>query len=153
MRGIAALAILIFATGVAADDALDEAFEKDVLIIVPDQHSCHRLDIYLALNFDQQRRGLMYVRNLPEMTGMLFVYGSEDYRSMWMKNTYLPLDILFARADGTVSSIARNTEPLSLKSIASVEPVMYVLELNAGVADKLGLDANSRLVWEPDQGS
>lgn len=153
MSRFAVLAGLLFAMSAAADTALDDAFGKDVLIIVSEHYSCHRLDIYLALNFDQQRRGLMYVRELPETTGMLFVYDGEDYRSMWMKNTYIPLDILFVRADGSVSSIIRNTEPLSLKSLASIEPVQYVLELNAGVADKLELDENSLLVWEPDQGS
>lgn len=150
MRRLAILAALLFAVSATADESLDEAFGKDVLIIVSGHHSCYRLDIYLALTFNQHRRGLMHVRELPENTGMLFVYEGADVRSMWMKNTYIPLDILFARADGTVSSIIRNTEPLSLKSLASIEPVTYVLELNAGVADKLGIDGNSRLIWEPD---
>jgi uncharacterized membrane protein (UPF0127 family) len=147
---LAILAVLLLTVPAAADESLDEAFAKDVLIIVSAHHSCHRFDIYLALTFNQQRRGLMYVRELPEHTGMLFVYDGEDYRSMWMKNTYIPLDMLFAREDGTVSSIIRNTEPQSLKSLASIEPVSYVLELNAGVADKLGIDENSRLIWESD---
>ncbi len=59
----------------------------------------------------------MFVRELPEMTGMLFVYDDAGMRSMWMKNTYIPLDIVFARADGTVSSVIHNTEPLSLRSL------------------------------------
>ena len=149
MKRVVILAAALFTTLTQADEALDEAFEKDVLIIVSSETSCHRLDIYLAVNFEQQRRGLMFVRKLPETTGMLFVYDREDYRSMWMKNTYIPLDILYARADGSVSSIIRNTEPRSLKSLLSIEPVMFVLELNAGMADKLMIDENSRLIWEP----
>jgi hypothetical protein len=70
---------------------------------------------------------------------------------MWMKNTYIPLDIVFARGDGSVSSVAENTEPLSLKSISAIEPVNYVLELNAGTAEKLGIDSGSRLILQqPD---
>ena len=92
----------------------------------------------------------MHVRNLPETTGMLFLYDFDAHLSMWMKNTYIPLDILFVRADGTVSSIAHDTEPLSLRSIAALEPVRYVLELNAGVAEKLSIDQYSRLEWDPE---
>lgn len=89
----------------------------------------------------------MHVRQLPASTGMLFVYERENFASMWMKNTYISLDILFARADGRISSIARNTEPQSLRSIASIEPVRYVLELNAGTAERLFIDGDSRLLW------
>jgi hypothetical protein len=68
---------------------------------------------------------------------------------MWMKNTLIPLDILFIRGDGSVASIARMTEPQSLRSIASDEPVKYVLELNGGVADELGIDSDS-VVYLPE---
>mgnify|MGYP001818486537 CR=1 FL=1 len=149
MKRLAVLATVLFATATLADDALDDAFAKDFLIIVNGHYACHGIDIYLALNREQQIRGLMHVRELPEMTGMLFVYGRDDYRSMWMKTTYISLDLLFVRSDGTVASIARNTEPQSLRSIRSIEPVRFVLELNAGMADKLALDENSLLVWEP----
>ena len=132
-----------------ADDALDDAFDKDVLLIEASEYACHRLDIYLALSNAQRARGLMHVRSLPTTTGMLFVYEPESRISMWMKNTYISLDMVFARKDGTVSSVASNTEPLSLRSVASIEPVTYVLELNAGTAERLHIDENSRLVWGP----
>ncbi len=150
MSRIAILAVLILAVPAAANEALDDAYAKDVLIIVSEHHSCYRFDIYLALTPQQHGRGLMHVRELPEMTGMLFVYPTERIIGMYMKNTYIPLDMFFVRSDGTVSSIARNTEPLSLRTIPSAEPVRFVLELNAGVAEKLGIDENSRLIWEPD---
>ncbi|MBT8086668.1 MAG: DUF192 domain-containing protein [Gammaproteobacteria bacterium] len=131
--------------------SLDESFERSQLILVNDAGARHTFDVYIAQNFEQQRRGLMFVRNLPQMTGMLFVYEGEDIRSMWMKNTYLSLDIVFARADGTVSSIVHNTEPLSLRSMASTEPVRFVLELNAGVARRFRIGRGSRLIWPADQ--
>jgi uncharacterized membrane protein (UPF0127 family) len=94
----------------------------------------------------------MQVRQLPDMTGMLFVYDGDEYHSMWMKNTLIPLDILFIRADGTISSIAYNTEPQSLASIAALEPVRYVLELNAGMAERLSIDKYSRIDWDGTAG-
>ena len=132
---------------------LDETFEADELVVVNDDGVRHEFDIYLALEFEQQRRGLMFVRKLPLTTGMLFVYDGNEQLSMWMKNTYISLDIVYARADGSVSSVVYNTEPLSLRSLASVEPVKYVLELNAGVARRFKIGTGSRLIWnseEPD---
>ena len=128
---------------------LDAVFELDELQIVANDGTQHAFDIYLATDYDQQRRGLMFVRELPESTGMLFVYEEAAIRSMWMKHTYISLDIVFARADGTVSSVLHDTEPLSLRSLRAVEPVRLVLELNAGVARRLHIGASSRLIREP----
>ena len=89
----------------------------------------------------------MYVRNMPEQSGMLFVYTESDQRSMWMKNTYIPLDIIFIKNSETISSIARDTEPLSLKNIRSIEPVNYVLEINAGMTKKMGIVPNDKVFW------
>lgn len=142
--GICLLALLLSAQ---SDESVNlaEVFPQDVLIIEASEHACYRFDIYLAVTRDRQRRGLMFVRELPESAGMLFVYPTADILSMWMKNTYIPLDMLFVRADGSVSSVVANTEPLSLKSISSTEPVNFVLELNAGVTAKLAIDSRSRL--------
>ena len=128
--------------------SLDGDFERATLIVDADNGAQHELRIYLALEFDQQRRGLMFVRNMPKDTGMLFVYEDSNIRSMWMKNTYIPLDLVFARTDGTVASIIHDTQPLSLTPLASVEPVTYVLELNAGTARRLNIGQKSRIIWE-----
>ena len=152
MKAVVTVCMLLLSAVTAAQDDLDAAFEKDVLIIHASNHACYRFDIYIAATTEQRNRGLMFVRSLPETTGMLFLYDFDAYLSMWMKNTYIPLDILFVRADGTVSSIAHETEPLSLRSIAALEPVRYVLELNAGVAEKLFIDQYSRLEWDPSSG-
>ncbi len=128
-------------------ESLDDAFNKDVLLIETASTGCFKFDIYLAITRQQQQRGLMFVRELPPFTGMLFPYKQAGLRSMWMKNTYIPLDIVFVRGDGTVSSIAANTEPRSLKSISAEEPIVFVLELNAGTASTLGIDNKSKLVF------
>lgn len=150
MKGLLLVLLVACSTVVAADEELEARFGKDVLIVVASEHACHRFDIYLALNSAQRARGLMHVKALPATTGMLFVYEHDDILSMWMKNTYIPLDMLFVRADGTVASIAQNTEPLSLRSVASVEPVRFVLELNAGTTSRLQIDTNSYIDWERD---
>ncbi len=150
---LAIIALFLGSAIAEANPALESRFSRDVLIIEAGQHACYVFDIYVAITDEQRSRGLMFVRELPQTTGMLFVYNGDHPVSMWMKNTFIPLDMVFARADGSVSSIIRNTEPQSLKSLASTEAVMFVLELNAGTADRLGIDERSRLIWEPMHGN
>ena len=150
---LALICALASSPPIQAEDlpSLDETFDKDVLIIETADQGCFRFDVYLAITQAQQRRGLMFVRDLPEWTGMLFLYERAGVRSIWMKNTYIPLDILFARGDGTVSSIQANAEPLSLKSMSAIEPINYVLELNGGTAERLSIKVGSRFIVErPD---
>lgn len=128
-------------------DELDAAFDKDVLVIEASNDACYLFEVYLAVSRQQQARGLMYVRELPEFTGMLFVYPEKRALSMWMKNTYIPLDILFIRADGSIANIEANTVPLSLESISAIEALNYALELNAGTAARLGIDTSSRVLF------
>ena len=154
MRKLIRLALIcavVSATAIHADElpSLDETFDKDVLIIETVDQGCFKFDVYVAITQAQQRRGLMFVRDLPEWTGMLFLYERAGIRSIWMKNTYIPLDILFARRDGTVSSIWPDAEPLSLKSMPAIEPVNFVLELNAGTAERLGIKVGSKFIFDP----
>jgi len=143
------LALLLSGQSYSVGD-LDSAFGKDTLVITASEHACHRFEVWIAVTDKQHARGLMHVRDLAADAGMLFVYTEADRRSMWMKNTYIPLDILFIRSDGTVSSMVSNTEPLSLRSISSIEPVTFVLELNAGVTDRLKITADSQVIWSQD---
>ena len=129
----------------AAD--LDAAFNKTNLMISSSGHGCYQFETYVAANSEQRSRGLMFIRDLPEFTGMLFTYPRPAALSMWMKNTYIPLDILFFGADGDIANIVENTVPLSLDSISAVRQVHFVLELNAGIAKKLGIDADSRVIF------
>ena len=95
--------------------------------------------VEVARTPDRRAQGLMYRRSMPEDHGMLFDFERVEPVSMWMQNTYLPLDMLFIRPDGTIARIAANTEPLSTRTIPSGEPVLAVLELNAGAAARLGI--------------
>ena len=127
---------------------LDATFGFDKLTVINDRGEEIEFDIYLATDFEQQRRGLMFVRDMPERTGMLFIYEREETRSMWMKNTYIPLDMVFARADGSVVNVVTDTVPQTLHSHRSDGPARYVLELNAGTARRLGIGTGSRIVRE-----
>ena len=128
--------------------SLDGDFDRGALIIESDDGVSHKLEVYLATKPEQQQRGLMFVRKMPQNVGMLFVYEDAGFHSMWMKNTYISLDMIFAKADGSVSSVIHDTQPLSLTSQGSIEEVSYVLEMNAGTARRLKIGRKSRIIWD-----
>jgi uncharacterized protein len=105
----------------------------------------HKFSVEIAETPEARSRGLMYRRSMPEDHGMLFDFERSDMISMWMRNTYIPLDMLFIREDGEIVRIAADTEPLSERTISSGEPVRYVLELNAGMSARLGITPGDRV--------
>ena len=108
--------------------------------------SRHRFSIELMRTDADRARGLMFRQSMPADQGMLFDFERDNLVTMWMKNTYLPLDMVFAFADGRIHRIEARTEPLSERMISSGVPVRAVLELNAGVAEKLGLKPGDKLL-------
>ena len=90
-------------------------------------------------------KGLMFRKTMAADRGMLFDFHTDVMTTFWMKNTILPLDIIFIRADGTISSIAGNAVPYSLAPIPSSEPIRAVLEINAGRAKALGIEPGDRV--------
>jgi uncharacterized membrane protein (UPF0127 family) len=105
----------------------------------------HIFGVELAVTPEEQARGLMFRRDLPEMQGMLFDFHREQPTSFWMKNTYVSLDMIFIRADGRILSIAENTVPLSEALVPSGGPVRAVLEVIAGTCKKLGIAPGDRV--------
>ena len=101
--------------------------------------------VEVAADHLSQQRGLMYRRDLPADAGMLFDFHQEGRVAFWMKNTPLPLDMLFIRGDGTVSSVQPNATPFSTATIPSPEPVRAVLEINGGRAHDLGIKPGDRV--------
>jgi uncharacterized membrane protein (UPF0127 family) len=99
----------------------------------------------MAETDEQRSRGLMFRRSLPAGHGMLFDFKSDQVISMWMRNTYISLDMIFIRNDGTIVRIAENTEPLSERIISSGGPVRAVLEVIAGTSRRLGLGPGDRV--------
>jgi uncharacterized membrane protein (UPF0127 family) len=115
------------------------------LVIVTAAGQRHSFQVEVMRTDDQRARGLMFRRYLPADRGMLFDFQRMAPVSMWMQNTYIPLDMLFIRADGTIARIEEHTEPLSTRTIPSGEPVLGVLELNAGTSSQLGIKAGDRV--------
>ncbi|WP_375293197.1 DUF192 domain-containing protein [Bradyrhizobium sp. sGM-13] len=101
--------------------------------------------VEMATTEEEKTQGLMYRKELPDGKGMLFDFSPEQQISMWMKNTYIPLDMIFIRADGRILRIAENTEPLSTKIISSGGLARGVLEVIAGTAQKYGIQPGDRV--------
>lgn len=101
--------------------------------------------VEMAKTEQERATGLMYRRELPEGKGMLFDFTPEQPVSMWMKNTYISLDMIFIASDGRIIRIAENTEPESLKTISSGGPAKGVLEVIAGTAKKFGIRPGDRV--------
>jgi hypothetical protein len=103
------------------------------------------VDIEIALAPQEKALGLMFRTELPDGRGMLFPYEEPREVTMWMRNTYIPLDMVFIRADGVVHRIESRAEPLSDRTISSHGPVAAVLELPGGAAERLGLKPGDRV--------
>lgn len=102
--------------------------------------------IWLAVTAEQQRQGLMFVRDLAPDQGMLFVHERPVIATMWMKNTYIPLDLLFINSRGRIVRILHNTKPFSLDTLSSLEPVTGVLELKGGESARQALRVGDQVV-------
>jgi uncharacterized membrane protein (UPF0127 family) len=105
----------------------------------------HAFTVELADNDAEREKGLMYRKELPEGRGMLFDFHQEAPVGFWMENTYISLDMIFIRGDGSILRIAENTEPLSTRIIPSGGPVRAVLEVIGGTARKMGIAPGDRV--------
>ena len=105
--------------------------------------------VEIAADDEQRARGLMYRKELPEGRGMLFDFKREQEVGFWMKNTYIPLDMIFIREDGSIRRIAANTEPLSERTVPAGGPVRYVLEVIGGTARKLRIEPGDKVTGAP----
>ena len=102
--------------------------------------------VWLADTPQRQAQGLMFVRSLPDLRGMLFAYPQSRTLSMWMKNTYIPLDMVFIDEHGRISQVIEQTTPFSLATISSKDPALAVLEIAGGEAKRLGIKPGQRAV-------
>jgi uncharacterized membrane protein (UPF0127 family) len=107
----------------------------------------HRFIVEVARTPDQQARGLMFRRSLGADEGMIFPFEMPRPASFWMRNTLIPLDMIFIREDGTIARVAANTVPHSEESVTSGEPVASVLEIRGGRAAELGIGEGDRVSW------
>jgi len=125
-----------------AGPASTEALERLEIVT---RNGVHVFDVEIAVTPEERSKGLMFRRELPHGQGMLFDFNGEGPVAMWMRNTYVSLDMFFIRADGRIARIAENAEPLSEATIASGVPVKAVLEVVAGTAKRLGIAPGDRV--------
>jgi len=123
-----------------------DAFPSGKLEISEGKKVKHVFQVWLADTPERQAQGLMFVRSLPPERGMLFVHDEPTPISMWMKNTYIPLDMVFIDGRGRIQQIVEQTTPHSLAIINSNEPALAVLEIAGGEAKRLGLHPGQRVL-------
>jgi|GEM_PF-5445354 len=126
-----------------ADKAQDEKVDLRILTRAGGQYG---FIAELAIDPEAQQQGLMGRTSLDDEAGMLFPFARPTMPSFWMKNTRIPLDLLFIRADGTIAAILQG-EPESLQPLAANEPVIAVLEIASGRAEALGIAAGDHVAW------
>ena len=120
-------------------------FPQDKLSIVHEQ-TTHALQIWVADTPERQQQGLMFLTELPPGYGMLVPLDTPRVMTMWMKNTYVSLDMVFIGTDGRIVRIAANTEPLSTNIISSGSAIGGVLEIRAGESKRMGLKEGDRVL-------
>jgi uncharacterized protein len=135
--------VVVAASLAFANGAVRAASFQSLEIVT--QSGVQVFSVEMATTEEEKTTGLMYRKELADGKGMLFDFSPEQQVSMWMKNTYISLDMIFIRADGRILRIAENTEPLSTKIIASGGLAKGVLEVIAGTAQKYGIKPGDRV--------
>jgi len=143
LLAMVALALTLVA---AVTRAQAQTFERDQLAIET-AGGAQQFAVELALTSEQRMQGLMYRQRLPADAGMLFLYPAARPVSMWMKNTLIPLDMLFIGDDGRILHIAERAIPGSTATISSMQPARAVLELNGGTAARLKIQVGDRVLY------
>lgn len=121
--------------------------EGELQFLDPDGKQIVAIDIEIADDDARREQGLMYRPSMEDRNGMLFLFDEEEPQSFWMKNTIIPLDIIYVNAQKEIVHIAQNTQPYSEKAIPSGAPAQYVIEVNAGFSAEYGVHEGDRVEW------
>jgi uncharacterized protein len=138
----AALSLVVMVALAAGGPARSEELEALEIVTATGTHDFH---VEIAKDEATRARGLMDRRFMPADHGMLFEFDREAPQAFWMKDTYIPLDMIFISRTGEVTNIVANAEPLSERAIPSGPPCMGVLELNGGAAARIGLKVGDKV--------
>lgn len=154
-KGINSLTIilitaLLFSCGNESKESKIETaeieFKKEAeLYLIKSTDTIKKLDIEIADTQYERETGLMYRKSMKENQGMLFIYPEEAMRSFYMKNTYIPLDIIYYSKDSTVVSFQENAKPLDETALPSEKPAQFILELNAGKVKKWNIEVGDKI--------
>ncbi len=121
--------------------------QGEISFVGPDSAFKTRIDVEIADTEYKRDLGLMYRDKMEENQGMLFIFPQEDNLSFWMKNTILPLDMMFVDKNYKILNIHKNTKPYSLQSYSSIAPAQYVVEVNAGFTDAHNIEPGDQIRW------
>lgn len=124
--------------------------EAEAYLVRTTGDTLQHLDIEIADDDYQRETGLMYRTTLEKNDGMLFIFEEEQPRGFYMKNTNIPLDLIFLNADNKIVNIKKNAKPQSTKTIESEVPAQYVLEINAGLSEEWNLQTGDSLILNKD---
>lgn len=119
--------------------------EGELYLIKASGDTISKLDIEFAESEYEHQTRLMYREDMKDSQGMLFLYDSESIRNFYMKNTYIPLDIIYYDSDSSLVSIQKNAQPMEQSTLTSEGPAQYVLEVNAGLSDEWQLEKNDKI--------
>lgn len=120
---------------------------EQAALTIASSNGQHRFTVEIARSPEEQARGLMFRKGVPGDRGMIFPYDPPVQVSFWMKNTLIPLDMVFIGPDGKIGRIAANTVPMSLDPVPSIDPVSAVLEIAGGRAAELGIKEGDKVSW------
>lgn len=151
MRALALLLLITTCNAFAAKpERLLQGFQSTQIIVINTSGPCVLLDVWVASSPAERSKGLMFIEALDPYEGMIFLYRQPANIAMWMKNTLIPLDMLFINGNQRIATIAENTTPLSTETIYSGEPVQMVLELAAGSVERWRLSPDDWILFVED---
>lgn len=144
------ISAMLFSCGDEPKDSTIETaeikFKKEgELYLLKSGDTIKKIDIEIADTQYERETGLMYRQTMEENQGMLFIYPEEALRSFYMKNTYIPLDIIYYSKDSAVVSFQENAKPLDVTSLPSIKPAQFILELNAGNVKDLNIEVGDKI--------
>lgn len=132
----------------AADNGAEAQAARALLpLVIRSARGAHRFDVEVARTPQQQETGLMFRKDLPADGGMLFPMDPPRTASFWMKDTLIPLDLLFVHTDGTIAFLKAQAQPYDRTPVSAGVPVAAVLELRGGRAGELGIAEGDRIAW------
>jgi uncharacterized protein len=134
-------------SGCGANGAAVESAARSVPLTIKSGAKVHKFTVEVMRTEAEQARGMMFRDKIAGEAGMLFPMNPPRVASFWMKNTLIPLDMIFIRSDGSIARIAAEAVPHSLEPVTSVEPVAAVLEIRGGRAGELGISENDKVEW------
>lgn len=134
-------------TAVKSYTTIDFVKNGELTFLTSDDKYISKIDIEIAEDDDARTQGLMYREEMKKNQGMLFIFPYESMQSFWMKNTVIPLDMIFVNKNNEIVTIRKNAVPFDTGHYASTKPAQFVIEVNAGYTDSLGIKVSDKIVW------